>query len=142
MSIKIFADGASRGNPGRAAIGAVAFENLVPSLEEFKQNEASALFIVSRQLGQKTNNEAEYLAVIAALEECQSRGIENAQVFLDSLLVVQQVNGNFKVKKEHLKPLYDRVRSLSANKGYSFAHVRREKNQVADYLANRAYEDE
>ena len=144
MSIRIFADGASKGNPGEAAIGAVAFELVEGaadiSLSQFKENEKLAIFKVSEKIGKKTNNEAEYMAVIKALEICQNLSIDVADVYLDSKLVVEQVKGNYKVKTPHLKPFHARILELIALKNIHFQHIPREKNSIADFLANRAYE--
>ncbi len=132
MTITIFTDGASRGNPGRAAIGAVAYKN------------DSKLFELSESLGVQTNNYAEYMAVIKALEEILARTWQDDKItfFADSKLLVEQLNGNWKVKNENIKPLYGKAKELLQNfDSIKFVHIRREKNKEADALANRALDE-
>ena len=126
--LEIFCDGASRNNPGEAAAGAVL---KTPGGERVAE--------VSEYLGIKTNNEAEYLALILALEKAQALGAERVSVKCDSMLMVKQVLGEWKVKHPNMKPLCARARSLADTFGaFSIAHVRREYNKEADALANRA----
>ncbi len=133
----VYCDGASKGNPGPASIGAVCFKGQPQNLTEFKQA-PQALFQISKAIGQKTNNEAEYLSLIESLEKLNQEEIKEAEIYMDSELVVRQVNGQYKVKNERLKPLYLRVKELCSGNRYRFTHVRRENNQIADYLANQA----
>lgn len=127
--ISIFTDGGSRGNPGEAGIGVFAREG------------DKVLFELSEYLGVQTNNVAEYTAVIRALETVVERGFTGSRVhfFLDSKLVVEQVQGNWKVKEAHLQQLVDRVRVLAAQCAHiTYTHIPREKNKEADRLANEA----
>lgn len=127
--IHIHTDGGSRSNPGPAGIGVRA------------TRDAAILFDVSEFLGVATNNVAEYTAVIRALEEAVRRGYTNEPLafFLDSKLVVEQVQGHWKVKEPSLRPLVARVQQLVLSfPSVSFTHVRREYNKDADMLANQA----
>jgi len=124
----MYADGASRGNPGPSSIGAVLYDTDGETVAE-----------VSEVIGETTNNVAEYRALIAGLEAAIQLGVTRIQVRLDSLLLVRQVRGEYRVKAPGLIPLHRRVRLLvSSFDGFSIEHVRREKNTVADGLANAA----
>lgn len=137
----VFTDGASKGNPGKASIGGVCFENDIPSLQAFMQGH-SAVFQISETIGIKTNNEAEYLSLIQGLTELIKRNILKAQIFMDSELVIRQVKGIYKVKKDSLRFLYNQVMELAGKGSYDFQHIPREKNQIADYLANQAIKNQ
>ena len=128
MKLTIFTDGGARGNPGPAGIGATI------------KNEAGVLISqVSEYIGEATNNVAEYMAVIAAIEKAKELGATEIDFFLDSLLVVEQLNGNYKVKNAGLASLFVKVyNARQAFKKVTFAHVRREQNQEADALVNLA----
>ena len=124
----INADGASRGNPGPAAIGAT-----------IKDENGRLLASVSERIGRTTNNQAEYRALIAALEKAISLEARRVDIRLDSELVVRQVEGRYKVKKATLRPLYLRVGELLGQlEGFTLTHVPREQNAEADRLANAA----
>ena len=124
----IHTDGASRGNPGPAAIGATV-----------KNEEGKLLARISRPIGITTNNEAEYRAAIVALEEAISLGATQVNLVLDSQLVARQISGQYRVKKASLKPLYHRLKQLqSLLKGFTITHISREQNTEADNLANMA----
>lgn len=125
----VYTDGAARGNPGPASIGAAIYEWGIddPLLE------------VSEAIGRATNNVAEYRAVIAGLELLQQVGAKQVTVRADSQLLVNQLNGSFRVKAANLKPLFRRVKELAGGfDRIEFEHVRREHNTVADALANAA----
>lgn len=129
MSITIHTDGGSRSNPGPAGIGVYATQNKV------------VIFTLSEFLGTQTNNYAEYTAVIRALETCVEKKLTSEVIdfFMDSKLVVEQVQGNWKVKEPTLQPLVARVRELMTSfPKVTFTHVRREYNKEADALANEA----
>lgn len=123
-----YADGASRGNPGPAAWGvAYTLENGEPLCGE------------AATLGETTNNVAEYRGCIAALSRLRSWGVARAIVRLDSELVVKQLNGQYKVRQPHLKPLV--AEALELRRGFvevRIEHVPRKQNAVADGLANAA----
>tara|TARA_B100001758_G_C18290654_1_gene546837 strand:+ start:699 stop:1088 length:390 start_codon:yes stop_codon:yes gene_type:complete len=124
---QIYCDGASRSNPGEASIG-------VSITKETKEIE-----FISQKIGIATNNVAEYESLKAALNYCVENNILEASIFLDSLLVVQQVNENYKVKSDNLKELYINCKKLmnQINK-LEIQHIRRELNKRADELANIA----
>ena len=126
--VLIRADGASRGNPGPAAIGAT-----------IKDEQGRLITSISRSIGTTTNNQAEYRAIIAALEEAIRLGAKEADISLDSQLVVSQINGKYRVKKAALKPLHQQVKQLlSLLEGFTVTHVPRQQNTEADRLANKA----
>jgi len=128
-SVIIHSDGASRGNPGRAAIGAT-----------IKDKQGRLLASISQTIGITTNNQAEYRAVIAALEEATRLGAREASLNLDSQLVVRQIKGEYRVKKAELKPLYQRVKQLqSLLESCTITYIPREQNAEADRLANNAF---
>jgi ribonuclease HI len=122
-------DGASRGNPGHAGIGAVVeFGDGRPPME------------LCAYIGETTNNVAEYRALLLALEEASRHAPEGTlTVYSDSELLVRQLTGRYKVKAEHLRPLYlEACRRLRAFPGVRILHVGREENRKADLLANLA----
>jgi ribonuclease HI len=124
----IYADGLSRGNPGLAAIGATV-----------KDSRGQLLAAVSQGIGRATNNQAEYRALIAALREAHRRGATEASIYLDSELVVRQLNGSYRVKNAALKSLYHEASSLLGRlKSFTITHVPRGQNAEADRLANAA----
>jgi|TARA_B000000565_G_scaffold133106_1_gene100725 ribonuclease HI len=124
---QVFCDGASRSNPGDASIG-------VSILLDGKEVHA-----ISKKIGIATNNEAEYQALIDGLNFCIDNSIKEIDVFLDSNLVVEQVNKNYKVKAENLKVLNSKVDELIQEFNFiKINHVYREENKRADQLANMA----
>jgi len=126
--IIIFSDGGARGNPGPAGIGAVLYDENKKIVAE-----------ISQYLGETTNNQAEYKALIAALKEAKRLKAEELACYLDSELVVKQLNREYKIKNKDLAPLFLEVYNLSLFfKKISFTHIPREKNTVADNLANKA----
>lgn len=131
MSHVLYCDGASRGNPGPAAIGFVLLDPNGGTVVE-----------MGSMIGIATNNVAEYQALIAGLETARTQGVDDLEVRLDSLLLVRQVNGEFRVKAENLKPLHRRaVGLLREFARVEVAHVRRHLNSRADALANAAYDE-
>jgi len=124
----LYADGAARGNPGPAGSGALLLdERGVPIAE------------LTLALGHATNNVAEYQALILGLEEARRRGIEAIDVRMDSLLVVRQMQGLWKIKHPGLRPLALRAGALLAEFAERrIEHVPREENTLADALANKA----
>lgn len=122
-------DGCSKGNPGPAGIGAV-----ISKL-------GSEEWCGCQFIGNRTNNQSEYSALILGLKEALSRNIKQLQVYGDSLLVINQVTGQFKVKNVLLQDLYKEAMSLIAKFDYIvFNHVYREFNKRADQLSNLALE--
>jgi len=129
-------DGGARGNPGPAAIGVV-----------FKDESQSILFEYKERIGNKTNNQAEYKAVIKALEIItrsawnRDHNHDSQIIFnIDSKLVVEQINGNFKIKNDDIKNYIAQINELInlVAKEIKFVHVPREKNKEADKLVNMA----
>jgi ribonuclease HI len=132
--IIIFCDGGSRGNPGPAAIG-VMIE---------MRNEKGEMREYSKFLGEATNNEAEYQAVIFALKKVKqligkAKTEKTAiEIMMDSELVVNQLNGKFKIKEKDLTPFFIEIWNLKQDFGdVKFTAVPREKNKEADRLVNR-----
>lgn len=130
MAVKkvvIHSDGVSRGNPGLAAIGAT-----------IKDERGRLIASISRPIGRATNNQAEYRAIIVALEQAIGLGAREIVLNSDSELVVKQINGKYRVKKAALKPLFRRVKELSNHlEGFTIHHIPRRQNKEADRLANR-----
>ena len=127
-SFFIYTDGGSRGNPGPSAIGAIV------GTKEYGES-----------IGKTTNNIAEYSAVIFALKKAKqllgSKKAENTEIELrtDSQLLVNQLNGEFKIKDKGLQPLFIEIWNLKQNfKDVKFIHVTRDKNKNADRLVNKA----
>lgn len=124
----IYADGAARGNPGPAAIGAA-----------INDEQGKPIARISQRIGTTTNNQAEYRAIIAALEKALSLGAKYVELNSDSELVVKQISGRYKVKKVALRPLYQKVIQLIGSlEGFTIAYIPREQNAEADALANKA----
>ncbi|TAM92772.1 ribonuclease HI family protein [bacterium] len=124
----VHADGGSRGNPGPAAIGAVVTEE-----------SGSVLHEVSERIGVTTNNVAEYRALIAGLRAALDLQFEAVRVRMDSELVIKQLRGEYRVKNEGLRPLYEEARRLLARfTAIDLKHVPRAQNREADALVNRA----
>jgi probable phosphoglycerate mutase len=131
-SAVVQADGGSRGNPGPAGYGAVVLD----------PDTGAVLAERWGYLGRTTNNVAEYSGVIAGLRAAAELGARRVAVRLDSNLIVQQMNGEWKVRKPELQPLADRVRDLA--RGFdqvTFDWLPRERNTLADALANRAMDE-
>ncbi len=126
--LSIYTDGGARGNPGPAGIGAIAYNK-----------KGEEVFKISKFLGRATNNQAEYQAVLAALEKAKQIGADQVEVFMDSQLVARQLNGEYKVKNKDLAPLFVKIYNLTFNfKSVKFIYIPREKNKEADRLANQA----
>ncbi len=126
LALIAYSDGASRGNPGRAACAVVLFDE--------KQEEVLRR---SKPLGVTTNNVAEYEGVLLALDLARTLGASDVEVRLDSELVVRQLNGRYKVKHPALKPLFERTREMMAEfDQVAILHVPRDENVLADELAN------
>ena len=133
MELNIYTDGGSRGNPGISGYGLVIYDE--------KQK---IICKESKFLGIKTNNEAEYLAIIAALDWVKKNQsflkINKINFFADSQLMIRQLQGIYKVKAPTLLPLFSRVQQLliQINISHTFQDIRRELNEFADKLANQA----
>ncbi|MCU0580689.1 MAG: ribonuclease HI family protein [Desulfobacterota bacterium] len=124
----IHSDGAAKGNPGPAGAGWL-----------IRDGQGKVLSRTGRYLGRGTNNEAEYQALIGALEEALALGGKDVTVHSDSELLVRQLNGQYRVRHPRLKELFDRVQDLlSRFREYVILHVPREQNREADAMANEA----
>ncbi len=126
----IHTDGASRGNPGPASVGAVIYDE-----------SGRELHTVSQRIGRATNNEAEYRAAIAGLEGALALGVRDVELLMDSELVVRQLDARYKVRNPSLRRLFGRVKDLQWRfASFRVRHVRREQNRRADQLANEAFD--
>jgi ribonuclease HI len=129
LSVEIFCDGASRGNPGPAGAGAYIRE----------AGGGKVLARVCKALGRATNNEAEYAALLLGLQESKKLNATRVAVFADSELVIKQITGVYKVKHPVMRERHqEAMRLLSGFEAWSAAHVPRERNTEADRLANQA----
>ena len=127
---EIYCDGASRSNPGDASIGVSINKDKVE------------IDTIKKKIGINTNNVAEYLGLIAALEYCVENKVNNVRLFLDSLLVVQQVNMEYKVKSKKLQTHYEKsLKLIEQIEDIEIHHIRREFNSRADQLANEALDE-
>ena len=133
----IHADGGARGNPGPAGIGFV-----------IKDSSGREIYQEGKYIGEATNNAAEYTAVIEALKYLvkdfkNRREVNEIKFFLDSLLVVNQLNGVYKIKNAKLRNLIIKVRQLEKEIGKNiyYLHVPRERNKEADALVNQSLDE-
>src|ERR1051325_8796895 len=126
-TVTIFTDGGARGNPGPAAYAYVIQRAGEPDIEE------------KAFIGRNTNNVAEYMGLIKALEHALHLGVTRATVFSDSLLMVNQMNGEYRVKNAGLLPLFQQATQLRRQFATChLRHIRRDANQQADRLCNEA----
>lgn len=126
--MKLYADGGSRGNPGPSAGGFVLFT----------MDDQVAL-LSGKYLGVTTNNQAEYHSLKGGLEAAIKHNVKTLHVHMDSLLVINQMKGIYKVKNRELWPIYQAIKDLLPNfKKITFTHVPRELNTVADAEVNKA----
>lgn len=132
MRYTVYTDGAARGNPGPAAIGIVVEDDTGRSVYES-----------SRTIGVRTNNEAEYLAFLAALQYLKESRVTEADFYLDSELVVRQLLGQYRVKEPRLQSLHAQATMLlNAVPNRTIRHIPRARNARADELANEALDAE
>jgi len=121
-------DGAARGNPGPASYGVV-----------IRDGQGEVVAKLKKYIGRMTNNVAEYYGLIAALDYAQSHSIRALRVESDSELMVKQMQGQYKVKSDDLRPLFERAKKMSQGfESFRIDHVYREQNREADALANEA----
>ena len=126
MKFRASIDGAARGNPGPAGAGVFVEAEGARAAEELFE-----------PLGTTTNNVAEYRALLLALQRADEVGAQEVEIFSDSRLLVEQVNGNFKIKAEHLKPMVHQAILLAKRfRRFRLTHIPREQNKRADRLAN------
>ena len=158
MNFIVHCDGGARGNPGPAAVGVVIEK--VHSAQYTGHSKKEIVAEISKRIGETTNNVAEYTAVLEALRQVKSLPAGKAgqkskvksedgeigvvQFYLDSTLVVNQLNGLFKVKEAHLRELLMNVRILEQEIGESveYKYVHREQNIRADFLVNKALDSD
>lgn len=127
----LYADGACRGNPGPAGAGAALVDE-----------EGHVVAEAMRHLGHATNNVAEYTALIIGLEEARRYEVQDLEIRMDSKLVVEQMNGNWRIKHPNLRPLAIQAGALLASfPKRQIRHIPREQNAIADALANRAIDE-
>lgn len=132
MTFYAFTDGAARGNPGEAGIGVI-----------IKDSSGAVTAVLKRYLGKTTNNQAEYAALLTLLEYLNTNETLRCTtlvVHTDSELMARQVNGQYKVKDQGLKVMFEKVKLQlqKASFAWSIVHIPREKNKEADALANEA----
>ena len=128
--IRVYTDGGARGNPGPAAIGVVVCDENDRIIFQFK-----------RRIGRATNNEAEYNALIKGLELARDYTHGEIECIADSLLIVSQMRGEYKVKKKELKELFEKAKKLESKfRKVSYSHMERENKMIAeaDRLVNEA----
>ncbi|MFP2911028.1 ribonuclease HI family protein [Pyxidicoccus sp. 3LFB2] len=129
--LRVYSDGAARGNPGPAGAGAVLTDmdgHVVARLGKF--------------LGHQTNNHAEYQGLLLGLKHAKELGAREVEVFADSELLIRQLGGRYQVKSPTLKPLFDEARQLlGAFSKVKLVHVPRAKNAEADEMSNRAIDE-
>jgi len=124
-------DGGSRGNPGPAAYGVI-----------IRDGGGEIVARLKKYIGRMTNNVAEYYGLIAAMDYAQSHAIRALRIESDSELLVKQMRGQYKVKSEDLRPLFERAQKMSkAFDSFRIEHVYREQNREADALANEALDE-
>lgn len=127
MKLIIYTDGGARGNPGPAGIGVVIKE------------ENKIVKAYGKYIGETTNNQAEYRALISALETAKEMGGTEVELNMDSELIVKQLKGEYRVRDADLAPLYLMTHNLRAGfRKFSVTHIPREKNKEADRLVNEA----
>ena len=126
MKVSLYTDGGARGNPGPAGIGAVIKDKNNQTIKE-----------VGKFIGNTTNNEAEYRALIEGLVACLDKTVSEVNCYSDSKLVVNQLNGDFKVKNAKMKIFYKEVKRLERNfDKITYTYIPRDKNTEADSLVN------
>jgi ribonuclease HI len=131
LRTRLFTDGAARGNPGPAGAGAVIISP-----------EGHIVARVGKFLGEETNNVAEYMGLIIGLKRAKAMGIKELDVLADSELVVKQLSGEYAVKADHLRPLYEEAKALLQSFGdIQVRHIPREENAQADAMSNRAIDE-
>jgi len=130
--LRLYTDGAARGNPGPAGLGVV-----------IEDDQKVRLRGLHRYLGVATNNEAEYHALIEGLKAVAPWNPDRLEIFLDSNLVVEQVKGKYRVKKPELQRLHEQTMELlkQFDDKWTIAHVERDHNKGADAMANRAIDE-
>ncbi|MDA2922544.1 ribonuclease HI family protein [Patescibacteria group bacterium AH-259-L07] len=131
MKLILYTDGGARGNPGPSGAGAVVYDKNHKVIKKYAQF-----------LGEGTNNQAEYKALILGLEKAKKLGADELDCYLDSKLVVEQLNQKYKIKNPALGSLFIKAWNLSQNfKTVNFYHIPRSQNMQADALVNEAIDN-
>ena len=133
MKLIIFTDGASRGNPGHASYGFTISEE-----------DGKLIFEEGRYIGVETNNVAEYTAVLEAFKWIKENIKESVAIklFADSKLVAEQLSGKWRIKNANLRLIFEKIKTLELSfESVTYTHVYREKNTIADSLANQALDN-
>lgn len=131
QSLRLYTDGASRGNPGDAGAGIVVLDD-----------RGREMIAQGKYLGTCTNNVAEYQALLLGLTEASRIGDGTIDIFLDSQLIVRQIQGVYRVKSSDLQPLFAQVKELlSSFADFTVSHIPREQNKRADQLANQGIDN-
>jgi ribonuclease HI len=129
--VRVYSDGAARGNPGHSGAGAVLVDssgNVVDRLGKY--------------LGVQTNNYAEYMGLLLGLKRARELGIREVEVFADSELMIRQLGGRYQVRSPSLRPLYEQaLRLLNHFSRVKLVHVPRKMNAAADEMSNRAIDE-
>lgn len=129
--VRVYSDGAARGNPGHSGAGAVLVQ---PSGQIVDR--------LGKYLGVQTNNYAEYMGLLLGLRRAHELGVQEVEVYADSELMIRQLGGRYQVKSQSLKPLYDEaVKLLNDFSRVKLVHVPREMNRAADEMSNRAIDE-
>lgn len=129
--LRVYSDGAARGNPGPAGAGAVVVAG-----------DGQVLAQLGRFLGETTNNVAEYQGLLLGLRHAAELGARAVDVYADSQLMIRQLGGQYRVRNEGLKPLFDEaMRLLRAFGQFTLHHIPREQNAAADEMSNRAIDE-
>lgn len=129
--VRVYSDGAARGNPGPSGAGAVLVE---PSGQVIDR--------IGKYLGVQTNNYAEYMGLLLGLKRARELGVHEVEVFADSELMIRQLGGRYQVKSPTLRPLYEEaLKLLNDFSRVKLVHVPREMNTAADEMSNRAIDE-
>ena len=127
MEVSVFTDGGARGNPGPAAIGVV-----------IKNNKHEIIHKIGKYIGMATNNDAEYAALTEGLVFLTEQKYSQVKCYLDSELVVKQLNGLYKVKNQGIKKHWNKIKAMEKNFSHiTYHHVKRGRNKEADELVNQ-----
>ena len=130
--MRVFTDGAARGNPGLAGAGAVILDE-----------KGRVLARLGRFLGKQTNNVAEYQGLLLGLRRARQMGAREVEVRADSQLLIRQLQGKYAVKNEVLKRLHEEALALLRSfERYELTHIPREQNTLADEMSNRAIDEQ
>ena len=131
LRVRVYSDGAARGNPGPAGAGAVILDG-----------EGRELARLGKYLGAQTNNYAEYMGLLIGLKRARELGASHVDVYADSELMIRQLGGRYQVKSPTLRPLFEQARALLGDFArHTLTHVPRAQNAAADEMSNRAIDE-